>query len=177
MQTAIMETERLLLRPLTGADAPLIARYSRETAARAELADEVCETETDARKLIAFLANHWQKQAYPLVLGVCRKADGLLIGHAGLSEIAEGVEIGYAIAEAHQRQGYAAEAAARMTRWGFEALGLPRVYGIVRQGNSASEAVLRRAGYRLVFTGEANAFGVRCVISRYECTPGDLEWE
>lgn len=170
-----LETERLLLRPFTEADAPLQARYSREPEARAQLADEVCETEDDARQLIAFLADCWRKRTYPLVLAVTRKSDGLLVGHASLSPIEEGVEIGYAIAQDFQRQGYAAEAAVAMTRWGLEALGLERVYGVVRDGNPASARVLTRAGYRRTFHGEADAFGTRCVIGRYECTLADLE--
>ena len=174
MQKALPQTERLILRPFAPEDAPLVGRYSREPAARAELADEVCETDADAVKLIAFLASCWQKRQYPLVLGVTTKSDGLLIGHAGLSVIPEGIEIGYAIAEAFQRRGYAAEAAAALSRWALEALGLPRVYGVVKQGNAASARTLLRAGYRLQFVGEADALRGRCMIESYVFEPCDL---
>ncbi len=171
MTGIILDTARLTLRPLAPDDAPLLGRYSREPAAREELPDEVCETEADAAELIGFLAGCWQKDQYPLVLGIAEKAGGTLIGHVGLSEIPDGIEIGYAVAEAFQRRGYAAEAAAALTRWALDCLRLPRVYGIVKQGNLASASVLRRAGYRLLVTEEAEAFGGRCVVSRYVCEP------
>jgi len=53
------------------------------------------------------------------VLAVDHRSDGVLIGHVGLSPLGDDfegdVEVGFAVAEAHQRQGFAVEVPGRIT--------------------------------------------------------------
>jgi len=55
----------------------------------------------------------------------------------------------YAIAPAHQRQGYAAEAAWAMVNYAFEQLGLKRVVATTTYDNAASQGVMRKLGMRI----------------------------
>lgn len=60
------------------------------------------------------------------------------------------VEIGYGVAPAYRRRGYATEAVQALIAWAF---GHPEVKGVVAEcspGNSPSLRVLRKAGFRLV---------------------------
>jgi RimJ/RimL family protein N-acetyltransferase len=55
----------------------------------------------------------------------------------------------YAIAPAHQRRGYAAEAAAAMVDYAFSTLHLGRVIATTTRNNVASIGVMRRLGMRI----------------------------
>jgi [ribosomal protein S5]-alanine N-acetyltransferase len=60
----------------------------------------------------------------------------------------------WAVAPAHQKQGYASEAARAMLDYAFQVLNLKRVVATTSYDNAASQAVMRRLGMRL----ERNAF-------------------
>jgi ribosomal-protein-alanine N-acetyltransferase len=77
---------------------------------------------------------------------------GGLIGYANLNAIVRGVfqnaYLGYGVAEASNGRGCATEAVLRVTRIGFEELGLHRVQAAVIPRNGASIRVLEKAGFR-----------------------------
>jgi RimJ/RimL family protein N-acetyltransferase len=56
--------------------------------------------------------------------------------------------IGYSLARAHWGQGYASELARGLLAFGFETLGLHRIWAIVEPDNLASAHVLEKAGMR-----------------------------
>ncbi|MDP2623568.1 MAG: GNAT family N-acetyltransferase, partial [Actinomycetota bacterium] len=55
-------------------------------------------------------------------------------------------EIGYTLASAHWRKGYATEATAALIEYLFETLGVTRVFGMLHPDNRASAMVLERSG-------------------------------
>ncbi|MGH8244884.1 MAG: GNAT family N-acetyltransferase [Gammaproteobacteria bacterium] len=55
----------------------------------------------------------------------------------------------YTVAPAHQRQGYAAEAARAMVDYAFQHLGLQRIVATTTYGNAASIGVMRSIGMRI----------------------------
>lgn len=55
----------------------------------------------------------------------------------------------WAIATAHQRRGYASEAAAALIRFGFDVLQLARMVATTETSNAASAAVMRHLGMRV----------------------------
>jgi len=67
-------------------------------------------------------------------------------------------EIGYWLGEEYWGQGIATEAVRAMTRHGFEAWGLVRVYAAVFDYNEASKRVLEKCGYALEGTLRLSAF-------------------
>ena len=76
--------------------------------------------------------------------------DGELVGVIGLrvSRDDDRAEIGYWIGVPYWGRGYATEAAAAVVRYGFEELGLNKIYAGYFARNPASGAVLRRIGMR-----------------------------
>ena len=57
------------------------------------------------------------------------------------------MSVGFAIAEAYQRQGLAVDALIAACRWAFSTFGLPRILAITAQSNRGSRKVLARAGF------------------------------
>lgn len=154
----MIETARLLLRPIVLADIPALYAMSLEPALGKWIPDQVYRDEAHAeevvRALIA-LAAHRDPREKPFVLALEDRATGEVIGHVGLSRARGSVEIGYAIAERLHGQGLATEAVTAMTEWGLRELGLPEVLGIVATANVSSCRVLQKAGY--VYTGDQPA--------------------
>ncbi len=72
---------------------------------------------------------------------------GELIGHVGLSQIEQGIEIGYAIEQKHQGRGYAREAVSLMVQFVETNTRLPEIFGIVDPANKASISVLEKCGF------------------------------
>ena len=81
---------------------------------------------------------------------VCLKQSGEIIGDCGLTmQIIDGdikPEIGYHIAQAHQRRGYAKEAAAACLRRAFEITPFGVIYSYMKAENLASAATARSIG-------------------------------
>ena len=146
---------------------------SREEGIRRWIPDQVYRDEEESATVIKSLIGQYSGNARPdkkpLVLGLELKQTGELIGHIGLSPALEGVEIGYAIATRHQRQGYATEAVAAMSLWAIRVLKLFEVFGIVDRENAASCRVLEKSGYAICGEKHEEIFGHRrwCRIYRY----------
>ncbi|MBN1965529.1 MAG: GNAT family N-acetyltransferase, partial [Anaerolineae bacterium] len=103
---------------------------------------------------------------------VVQRETGILIGVAGfvpalnnyelLADFVPGqaanpagrsaLELGlyYAIAPAHQRQGYASEAARALVAYAFDHLRLRRIVATTTHDNAASQGVMQRLGMRLL---------------------------
>lgn len=155
----MLATTRLRLRPFTAADVPAVFAMSQEAGLRRWLPDQVYRDEAEAAAVLAALAAHTAQppapHLRPFVLGVEHAASGALIGHVGLSPARGSVEVGYAIADAWQGQGFAREAVDAMAGWALGALGVPEVLGVVAVDNLASMAVLAKAGFALVASSAA----------------------
>src|SRR5690606_36339696 len=84
------------------------------------------------------------------VYGVFDRSDGSFVGGAGLHpRIGAGMlEIGYWIVRERWGEGLATEAAAALTRAGFEIMGAHRMEIRVAPDNARSLAIPRKLGYR-----------------------------
>lgn len=153
----MLPTARLLLRPFTLDDVPKLLAMSHEDGLRRWIPDQVYRDEQHAeqvaRTLIAFTAQAPDPRARPYVLGI--EHDGTLIGHVGLSAARGSVEVGYAIEDRAQGNGFATEAVAAMAMWALTELALPEVLGIVDAANTPSCRVLEKSGF--VRVGEDGA--------------------
>ncbi len=149
-----IETKTLSLRHFTLEDAPKVFSMSQEGGMREWIPDQVYQDEDAASRVLSYLIEQYQNPAAPvkapLVLGVCLRDDGELVGHVGLSPCPDGVEIGYAIEDAHQGRGLATEAVGAVVEWGTLTFGLPCVLGIVARDNAASCKVLENAEFELL---------------------------
>ena len=75
-----------------------------------------------------------------------RRADGVLIGKAGLTD----GELGYHIYESFRRQGYALEACRAILKYGFEVLELEEIRLRTKRSNIASQALAEKLGFVLL---------------------------
>ena len=88
------------------------------------------------------------------LFAVCLRETGEMIGDCGLTMQNIGghilPEIGYHIARAHQRKGYAAEAACAVRDRMFETTPFGMLFSYMKQENLPSAATARAAGMRLL---------------------------
>jgi RimJ/RimL family protein N-acetyltransferase len=151
MEIPRLQTQRLVLDGLSDADAPELVRL----AGAREIADTTLSIPhpygpADAERLLA----HQRSAAVrgdELVLAVRRRQDGKLAGCIGLRDIDSThlqAELGYWIGVPYWGQGFATEAARAVVDYGFDALGLNRIYAHHMRRNPPSGRVLERIGMR-----------------------------
>jgi len=142
----ILETARLKLRPYSQDDIeellPLIG--TREVAATTmRIAHPY--TEQDARGFLALT-----KEPGKIWLAVTLRSDGRQIGGIGLrvEEQHQHAELGYWLGVPYWGQGYATEASREMLRFGFEDLGMHRIFATHFKHNAVSGRILKKLGMR-----------------------------
>lgn len=147
----VLYTERLLLRALRLEDAADVVRL----AGAREIADTTVTiphpyTGDAAIAWISGLGEHWAARSN-VAYAVTLRGDAALIGATGLSHIDSEhlqAELGYWIGVPWWGHGYASEAASRMLGFGFESLGLNRIFAHHMLRNPASGRILRKIGLR-----------------------------
>nr|WP_206324284.1 GNAT family N-acetyltransferase [Streptomyces sp. HNM0574] len=150
-----METERLILRRFTEADAdslvaldadPEVMRFlTGEPTPRAEIENEVLPG--ILRDYRAGRAGRW---------AAVERATGGFVGWLSLQPPEDGgteeVELGYRLMSAVWGRGYATEGARALIRKGFTELGMRRVWAQTMAVNTASRRVMEKSGLRHVRT-------------------------
>lgn len=141
-----LETERLRIRPYTEADIPELVRLvgAREVAATT-LRIAHPYSDQDARDFLELA-----KEPDKLWLAITRRADGRQIGGIGLrlEQQHRHAELGYWLGVSYWGRGYATEAAGEVLRYGFENLGLHRIFATHFKHNPASGRILQKIGMR-----------------------------
>jgi RimJ/RimL family protein N-acetyltransferase len=145
-------TTRLLIRPLTPADADGLLAYRS--------LPDICRYvpfEPQTRdELLERIASRWTRteltgEGQALILGVQVRDTGALAGDVMLAwqsqEHASG-EIGYVFNPDLSGRGYATEAADALLRLGFDGLGLHRIIARIDERNEPSARLARRLGMR-----------------------------
>lgn len=159
----IFETERLIMREFTLDDTQEIYEYSQEESMKNHIPDQVYESVEQAREVLEFLMSKYSKNLdqvqYPYVLGVVMKETRQLIGHVGLSEIQEGIEVGYAIGEKYQRTGFGTEAVGALADWAKDTLKIPVIYAVVKDDNIGSCKAVEKAGFVFEKSEAREGFG------------------
>ena len=148
-----LETERLMLRELTSSD--FDALYA--VLADSDIMRHYPYTFDEARVRRWIQKNQERYHVFGFGLwAVVLKESGELIGDCGLTmQNVHGVilpEIGYHIAKAHQRRGYAREAARACRDWAFQSTPFQMLFSYMKQSNVASSAVAKSNGMH--FLGE-----------------------
>jgi RimJ/RimL family protein N-acetyltransferase len=139
-----LETARLKMRPYAEADIPeLLPLIGARDVAATTLRIAHPYTEEHARELLT-LAQEPDKVWLAIVL----RSDGRQIGGIGLrlSEQHQHAELGYWLGVAYWGQGYATEACRELLRYGFEDLGLHRIFASHFKHNPASGHILKKLG-------------------------------
>jgi RimJ/RimL family protein N-acetyltransferase len=151
MEQPTLYTGRLVLRPLRVEDAADVACLAgaREIADTTVTIPYPYSTEA-ALNWIAGLSEQWAARSN-VVFALSLSGRDALIGAIGLSNVdAEHhqAEMGYWIGLPWWGRGYASEAAVDMLAFGFETLGLNRIYAHHMVRNPVSGHILRKIGMR-----------------------------
>lgn len=160
MNTPILETKRLILRPITISDAeeiytnwtsdPEVAKFMRWST-------HPC---VDATKewLISVEQNLSSDTSYDW--GFVRKSDNKLIGTGGLyfREDLDCFEIGYNLMKACWHQGYATEVAEAFVTFGTDTLNQTKFFGCHAKENPNSGKVMEKVGFQYFKDGTYESF-------------------
>lgn len=148
----IIETERLLLRPIGPGDAELQFRTLNTPTIMEHLGGPLtleAIAEKHAKTMDMFV-----RDGFSFLLLIERQT-GELVGHCGLKRVdSEGAknmgdfEIGWIIRDDRWRRGYAREAVGAVLDWAFETHGAPHVVALTSQRNEASWRLMERIGMR-----------------------------
>jgi len=144
----VVETDRLVLRRVTLADAPFILELLNDPDWLRFIGDKGVRTLEDARGYIETgpLASY-ARHGFGLYV-VARKTDPAPIGLCGLvkRDVLPDVDVGYAFLPQHRGSGYAHEAAAAVLRFARNEVGLARIAAITNSENERSIRVLEKLG-------------------------------
>ena len=149
MPTPVLTTERLVLDGLREGDADALTRL----AGMREIADTTISIphpyeRADAERYLRALEEAGEG-GDSLTLAIRLRDDPLLVGSVGLKEIDRThlqAELGYWIGVPYWGRGYATEAARAVVQYGFDTLGLNRIYAHHMTRNPVSGRILERIG-------------------------------
>lgn len=147
-----LQTERLLLRPFEEGDLEALHAMQSDE-------DVVRYLYHDARSIDEVRAALARKIAWMSVTGeghgvsaaVILRDTGEFVADLSLWWVSEGHaqgELGFVVHPAHQRRGYATEAARPLLDFAFDTMGMHRVVGRAEARNLASARVLEKLGMR-----------------------------
>jgi RimJ/RimL family protein N-acetyltransferase len=144
---AILETERLLLRPPELRDVPALVRWMSDFDIAKNLSTAPHPyTEENARAFVERMADSL-KRGDGWCFAIVRKDDYQLIGCCGVHLKDRAYEIGYWLGKPFWNRGYVTEAARRLVAFAFQELKVERVWAGWFYDNPASGRVLEKLGF------------------------------
>lgn len=150
MANIIIETERLILRELTLADAEFILALLNTPEWLTNVGDRNVHNVADAERYLQGPMQSYADHGLGL-WAVTLKSDDTPIGLCGLikrNEL-EDIDIGYALFSEYTGKGYAFEAAGAVVQKGWADFGLKRIIAITIPENIRSVALLLKLGFIL----------------------------
>jgi RimJ/RimL family protein N-acetyltransferase len=147
----VLDTARLQLRPMTADDLDELLGIFTDPNVMAAFSTPPFNRDQMRRWLQRNL-DHQAEHGYGLFALILKENDEL-IGDCGLEHMqVDGVsqaELGYDLRSDYWRRGLATEAACAVRDYAFGQLHMPRLIGLIRQGNDASRRVAEKVGMRL----------------------------
>lgn len=146
----VLETDRLILRWLSPADADFILELTNDPSWLRFIGDRGVRTLADARDyILKGPADMYARLGFGLYLAV-RKRSGVPVGICGLMkrDFLEDVDIGFAFLPRFRAQGYAFESASAVMTYARDVLGLNRIVAIASADNLVSARLLEKLGFR-----------------------------
>ncbi|EMR03083.1 GNAT family N-acetyltransferase [Cesiribacter andamanensis] len=146
----ILETERLLLRQMSLADAPFMLALLNTPGWLQHIGDRAVKTVAQAEQyLLNGILKSYQEQGFGFWL-VELKESRQPVGIAGLirREGMPDVDLGYALLPQFEGRGYALESASATLTYARQVLGLGRILAITSQQNEGSIRLLEKIGFR-----------------------------
>jgi RimJ/RimL family protein N-acetyltransferase len=169
--SARLETERLVLRPLSLDDLDEIARFVADPETMRFIGTGGARNREQAQNSLEWMIETFERQGFGH-FGVERKEDGAFVGRSGLNvwdpsdwsitrlDDADGpteIEVAYLFGRDYWGHGYATEAATAIRDWALGELGLERLIALIYPDNARSIRVAKKLG--LTPEGEADFGG------------------
>lgn len=150
----MLETERLILRPMTKDDVEDVFKMRRDDEIMRYIRETVV-SRREAEDWIKMISSRWAKDK----IGFCaviEKESGKFAGWCGLWQLKESreIEVGYAIVKDFWRKGFASEAANAFLEYGFNELNFEKIVAVARPENAGSRGVMEKIGMRFDYIGK-----------------------
>ena len=144
----IGKDEEVGLREITEADLPKMAEYSNNTKVSKNLSDGFPNPYTiDDAKRFFKMVNEQNPKTF-LAIEYKSEYVGNISLSVGSDVYRKSAEIGYFIGEPFWDKGIATKAVTLITKFGFEKLGVVRIYTGIFDYNKASQRVLEKCGFQ-----------------------------
>lgn len=164
--------ERVLVRRLRVDEAPTVVGYRRDPRVARYQGWGVVDPGEIERDLAVMAEQEPCGAPGPWVqLAIVERASDALAGDIGvrvLHERPDTAEIGYTVAPAFQRLGYATDAVCALCDWILGPRGLARVIATIEGSNTPSRIVIERAGFARIAVLETKHAGVAASLLTYE---------
>lgn len=149
-QEVFLETERLIIRSWLAGDWLLIRPMSLDPEVMQYIGHYQPWSEEETRQFASNRMSDFKRYGWTMWPLVLKETDAF-VGYCGFLRRTYGeyegeIEIGYALAKEAWGKGLAAEAGARILRYGFEVLGFQRVIASARPENARSIRVMEKMG-------------------------------
>ncbi len=146
----ILETERMILRPLTADERALFHLLHNDAQVMRYVSDPMDAARIDAR-FDERLAHFDKTREAWLALVIVEKESGSSVGVTGFLsrwQPYRQAELGFLLHPAYQGRGYGRESTQAVLRFIFERCGYHKATATVTEGNEASFGLLRKLGFR-----------------------------
>lgn len=163
----IIQTPRLVLRPLEPGDAPVLYRIHQSDGVLQYFPSTTPPPLEKVERFIAGQQAHWDKYGYGN-WGVLPDGAAEIAGWAGLQYLPElgETEVGFLFDRPFWGKGYATEAALAALRFGFEHFELDHILALVHPENLASRRVLEKCAMR--YDETISLWGIKLMRYRLE---------
>jgi RimJ/RimL family protein N-acetyltransferase len=147
MESPVLRTERLILRPWRDDDLEAFAALNADPAVMEFFPSLLSRAQSDA--MAERIRAHFARNGFGL-WAVEIPDVAAFIGFTGLQRpsFMPGVEVGWRIAQPYWRAGYATEAARASVEWGFAHLDVSEIIAMVVPDNVRSQRVMAKLGMR-----------------------------
>ena len=141
----MIETERLILRPLSTSDVDAFVALHADPRVNRFVGSY---TRQQALERLRSIERQWDERGHGLC-AVELRSTGELLGRSGLQfwERFDEVELGWTLRAEAWGHGYATEAARACLRWGFATLDVDHLAAYIRPANVPSVKVAERLGF------------------------------
>lgn len=160
----ILETERLILRKLTLADAPFIFELVNSPNWLEYIGEKNVKTIEDAEKYIQVkMLDHYKKYGFGFYLAVTKNTKETL-GLTGFikRDSLENAEVGYAFLPKGEGKGFAIESTKAIMDYGKKQLNISKVVAITHPENKKSQKLLVKLGLRFISLIKLPEFETEC---------------
>lgn len=149
MNDAIIQTERLILRPLCAEDFEALCVLDMDPQVRSYFPEGVLNRAEIQKELDRYI-REWNTLGFGLFAAI-EKQSNKLIGRCGFAKLSTGtVEFGYLFLPAYWGQGIATEAGHALLAWATKHIPVDSITGFAPINHIASLRVLEKCGMKFV---------------------------